>query len=308
MITRVEGIRVGHVTDLSGITGCTVVLCPSGTTGSVDVKGGAPGTRETDAIRPGTSVNQIHAVLLTGGSAFGLAAAGGVARWLEEREIGFDTGVARVPIVPAAVLFDLAIGDASARPDEAAGYAACEAAAEGDVEEGSVGAGTGATVAKEPDPAAGWKGGVGSASIEEGVVVVSALAVVNALGAVVDEDGAPIAENRNPGAEPQRWPGANTTLVVVATNATLSKERAQLLAQSGNEGLSLAVTPAHTMWDGDTVFAIATGEVDAPQRDLEAMASRAVADAIRRGVRAARPLGGVPAIGPTNGPTNGGAG
>jgi L-aminopeptidase/D-esterase-like protein len=205
--------------------------------------------------------------------------------------------VARVPIVPAAVLFDLAIGDASARPDEAAGYAACEAAAGDDVEEGSVGAGTGATVAKQPDPAAGWKGGVGSSSIEEGEVVVSALAVVNALGTVVDEGGAPIAENRNPGAESQRWPGANTTLAVVATNAALSKERAQLLAQAGNEGISLAVTPAHTMWDGDTVFAIATGEVDAPQRDLEAMASRAVAEAIRRGVRAAGPLGGVPAVG-----------
>lgn len=297
MITRLAGIRIGHATDLTGITGCTVVLCPPGTTGSVDVKGGAPGTRETDAIRPGTSVDEIHAVLLTGGSAFGLAAAGGVARWLEEREIGFDAGVARVPIVPAAVLFDLAIGDASARPDEAAGYAACEAAAGDDVEEGSVGAGTGATVAKQPDPAAGWKGGVGSASIEEGEVVVSALAVVNALGTVVDEDGAPIAENRNPGAEPRRWPGANTTLAVVATNAALSKERAQLLAQAGNEGISLAVTPAHTMWDGDTVFAIAIGEVDAPQRDLEAMASRAAAEAIRRGVRAAAPLGGVPAVG-----------
>jgi L-aminopeptidase/D-esterase-like protein len=297
VIARVGGIRIGHVTDLTGITGCTVILCPPGTTGSVDVKGGAPGTRETDAIRPGTSVNEIHAVLLTGGSAFGLSAAGGVARWLEEREIGFDTGVARVPIVPAAVLFDLAIGDASARPDEAAGYAACEAAAEGEVEEGSVGAGTGATVAKQPDPAAGWKGGVGTASIQEGEVVVSALAVVNALGTVVDEDGAPIAANRNPGAEPQRWPGANTTLVVVATNAVLSKERAQLLAQAGNEGLSLAVTPAHTMWDGDTVFAIATGEVDAPQRDLEAMASPAVAEAIRRGVRAASSMGGVPAVG-----------
>ena len=299
MITRVEGIRVGHATDRAGITGCTVVLCPPGTTGSVDVKGGAPGTRETDAIRPGTSVDEIHAVLLTGGSAFGLAAAGGVVRWLEEREIGFDVGVARVPIVPAAVLFDLAIGDASARPGRGAGYAACEAASDRDVEEGSVGAGTGATVAKHPDPAACWKGGVGSAAVEEGQVVVSALAAVNALGDVMDEDGTPIAENRNPDAEPQRWPGANTTLAVVATNAALSKERAQLLAQAGNEGLSLAVTPAHTMWDGDTVFAIATGEVDAPQRDLEAMASRAVAEAIRRGVRGAGPLGGVPAIGPT---------
>ncbi len=194
---------MGHVTDLTGITGCTVVLCPPRTTGSVDVKGGAPGTRETDAIRPGTSVDEIHAVLLTGGSAFGLAAAGGVARWLEEREVGFDAGVARVPIVPAAVLFDLAIGESTARPDEAAGYAACEAAVDGDVEEGSVGAGTGATVAKHPDPAACWKGGVGGASVEAGEVVVAALAAVNALGAVVEEDGEPIAENRNPDAEPQ---------------------------------------------------------------------------------------------------------
>ena len=264
VITRVAGIRVGHLTDRAGVTGCTVVLCPPGTNGSVDVKGGAPGTRETDAIRPGTAVNEIHAVLLTGGSAFGLAAASGVQRWLEERGIGFDAGVARVPIVPAAVLFDLAVGEASARPDEAAGYAACEAASDGPVEEGSVGAGTGATFAKLPDPASGWKGGLGSASVEEGELVVSALAAVNALGTVLDEQDAPIAENRNPDAEPRTWQGTNTTLVVVATNAGLSKERAQLLAQAGSEGVSLAVTPAHTMWDGDTVFAIATGEVDAP--------------------------------------------
>jgi L-aminopeptidase/D-esterase-like protein len=296
VITRIAGTRVGHWTDRSGITGCTVVLCPPGTTGSVDVRGGAPGTRETDAIRPGTAVNELHAVVLTGGSAFGLAAASGVQRWLEEREIGFDAGVARVPIVPAAVLFDLAVGDALARPDEAAGYAACEAASDGPVEEGSVGAGTGATFAKQPDPAAGWKGGVGTATVEGGEVLVSALAAVNALGTVLDEEGAPIAENRNPEAEPRMWPGTNTTLVVVATNARLSKERAQLLAQAGNEGLALAVTPAHTMWDGDTVFAVATGEVDAPQRELEPMASRAVAEAIRRGVRAAGSMGGVPAV------------
>jgi L-aminopeptidase/D-esterase-like protein len=296
VITRVRGIRVGHATDRTGITGCTVVLCPPGTTGSVDVRGGAPGTRETDAIRPGTAVPEIHAVVLTGGSAFGLAAASGVQRWLEERGTGFDAGVARVPIVPAAVLFDLAVGDALARPDEAAGYAACDAASDGPVEEGSVGAGTGATFAKQPDPAAGWKGGVGTTAVEEGEVIVSALAAVNALGTVLDEEGAPIAENRNPEAEPRMWPGTNTTLVVVATNARLSKERAQLLAQAGNEGLSLVVSPAHTMWDGDTVFAIATGEVDAPQRELEPMAARAVVEAIRRGVRAADSLGGVPAV------------
>ena len=297
MITRVPGIQVGHVTDPIGITGCTVVLCPPGTTGSVDVRGGAPGTRETDAIRPGTAVPEIHAVVLTGGSAFGLAAASGVQRWLEERGIGFDAGVARVPIVPAAVLFDLAVGDALARPDEASGYAACDAASDGPLEEGSVGAGTGATFAKQPDPAAGWKGGVGTAGVEEGEVIVSALVAVNALGTVLDEEGAPIAENRNPQAEPRVWPGTNTTLVVVATNARLSKERAQLLAQAGNEGVSLVVTPAHTMWDGDTVFAVATGQVDAPQRELEPMAVRAVVEAIRRGVRAAGSLGGVPTVG-----------
>jgi L-aminopeptidase/D-esterase-like protein len=302
VITRVNGVRVGHLTDLEGITGCTVVLCPPDTTGSVDVRGGAPGTRETDAIRPGTAVSELHAVALTGGSAFGLAAASGVQRWLEERGVGFDTPVAKVPIVPAAVLFDLGLGDPTARPDEAAGYAACEAAASGgDVEEGSVGAGAGATFAKQPDPEACWKGGLGTAAVDEGDRVVAALAAVNALGTVLGEDGEPIVENRNPQAEPRPWPGTNTTLVVVATNARLTKDRAQLLAQAGSEGVSTVVSPAHTMWDGDTVFAIATGEVEAPQRDLEAMAAQAVAEAIRRGVRSAGSLGGVPAVGESRG-------
>lgn len=297
MITNVPGIRVGHWTDRQGVTGCTVVLCPPGTVGSCDVKGGAPGTRETDAIRPGTSVPEVHAVLLTGGSAFGLAAADGVARWLEGQGVGFDVGVARVPIVPAAVLFDLAVGDGKARPDVASGMAACGAATDGEVAEGSVGAGTGATVAKHPDPTAGWKGGVGTATVEEGEVVVAALAAVNALGAITEDDGTPIAANRNPEAEPQMWPGANTTIAVVATNAVLSKERAQLLAQAGSEGLSLAVRPSHTMWDGDVVFSLGTGAVETPQPTLERMAMRAVAEAIRRGVRSAESLGGVPAVG-----------
>lgn len=301
MIVRVPGIRVGHWTDREGITGCSVVLCPPGTVGSVDVKGGAPGTRGTDGLRPGTVVPHVDAVLLTGGSAFGLAAADGVMRWLEERDVGFDVGVARVPIVPAAVLFDLGIGDVSSRPGAAGGYAACEAATDGAVREGSVGAGTGATVAKHPDPEAGWKGGLGTASVEDGDLVVAALAAVNAVGDVVEDDGAPIAANRNPQAEPRTWPGANTTLVVVATNAALTKERAQLLAQAGSEGVSLAVRPSHTMWDGDTVFTLATGAVDAPQPSLERMAVRAVAEAIRRGVRMAEPLGGFPAVGGTPG-------
>jgi L-aminopeptidase/D-esterase-like protein len=297
VITRVEGIRVGHWTDLEGLTGCTVVLCPPGTVGSVDVKGGAPGTRETDAIRPGTLAPEVHAVVLTGGSAFGLAAADGVQRWLEERGIGFDAGVARVPIVPAAVLFDLAVGDPAARPDAAAGAAACEAASEGAILEGSVGAGTAATVAKSPDPAAAWKGGIGTAAVEDDGVIVAALAAVNALGAITEDDGAPIAANRNPEAEPVTWPGANTVLAVVATNAALTKERAQLLARAGSDGISLAVRPSHTMFDGDTVFTLATGAVEAPQPSLERSAMRAVAESIRRGVRLAEPLGGFPSVG-----------
>lgn len=297
MITRVEGIRVGHFTDRDGVTGCTVVLCPPGTVGSCDVKGGAPGTRETDAIRPGTITPEVHAVVLSGGSAFGLAAADGVMRWLEERGVGFDVGIARVPIVPAAVVFDLAVGDPRARPDASAGYAACDAAIDADVAEGSVGAGTGATVAKHPDPTAGWKGGVGTVAVEEGQLVVAALAVVNALGGITEDDGTPIAANRNPEAEPATWPGANTTLAVVATNATCSKERAQLLAQAGSEGVSLAVRPSHTMSDGDIVFALATGSIEAPQPTLERMAVRAVAESIRRAVRTAEPLGGFPAVG-----------
>jgi L-aminopeptidase/D-esterase-like protein len=284
-ITDVDGIRVGHWTDRDGLTGCTVVLCPPGTAGSVDVKGGAPGTRETDALRPGTVTPEVHAVVLSGGSAYGLAAADGVMRWLEERGVGFDTAVARVPIVPAAVLFDLGVGDASARPDADAGRAACEAATDARVAEGSVGAGTGATVAKAPDPSA-----------RDGDVVVGALAAVNALGAIVDAAGEPIAANRNPEGEDVRWPGVNTTLVVVATNARLNKERAMLLAQAGSEGIGDAVRPAHTLSDGDTVFAVGTGAVDAAQAALERLAGPVVAEAIRRGVRLAEPLGGVPVI------------
>jgi L-aminopeptidase/D-esterase-like protein len=297
VITQVPGIAVGHATDVQGATGCTVVLCPPGTVGSVDQKGGAPGTRETDALRPGTLVQEVHAVLLTGGSSFGLAAATGVVRWLEERGIGFDTGLARVPIVPAAVLYDLGVGDAAARPAEAEGYAACEAAHGGEIPEGSVGAGTGATFAKLPDPAAGWKGGVGSAAVTEGELVVGALAAVNALGTVLGEDGEPLAANRNPQAEQRLWPGSNTTLAVVATNAAMTKERAWLLAQAGNEALSLAISPAHTMWDGDTVFALATGPVEATQQVVERLAVAAVGGAVRRAVRAATPIGGVPAVG-----------
>jgi L-aminopeptidase/D-esterase-like protein len=297
MITRIPGIRVGHWTDPVGLTGCTVVLTPPGTVGSCDVRGGAPGTRETDALRPGTLVNEVHAVLIGGGSAFGLAAADGVVRFLEERGIGFDVGVARVPIVAAAVLFDLPVGDAAARPGPDAGYAACEAAHHGEVAEGSVGAGTGATVAKQPRPEFAMKGGVGSASAEDAGLIVGALAAVNAVGEIFDDQDRPIAQNRGPDdAEAGVWPGANTTLVVVATNAALSKERANLLARAAHDGVSRAVRPAHTIWDGDTAFSLATGEVEADQRTVEAMAEVVVAEAIRRGVLKAEGVPGFPAV------------
>jgi L-aminopeptidase/D-esterase-like protein len=301
-LTDVPGVRVGHATDLEGITGCTVVLCPENTVGGVEVRGGAPGTRETDALRPGTLAGEVHAVVLAGGSAFGLAAADGVARWLEGKGIGFHTGPARVPIVPAAVLFDLGIGDPSARPGPEHGAAACEAATDGTVAEGTVGAGTGATVAKMPDPAFAIKGGIGTAAIHRGALIVGAIAAVNAVGEVIGEDGQAIASNRAPpGAEQRLWRGTNTTLVVVATNGRLTSLGCRRLAAAANDGIARAIRPAHTLWDGDTAFAFATGEVEASPTEAEGPAADAVAIAIRRAVRSAQGVGGVPGVGRSEG-------
>jgi L-aminopeptidase/D-esterase-like protein len=305
VITRVPGIRVGHWTDAEGLTGCSVVLAPAGSVGSGEQRGGAPGTRETDLLRPGTLVDEVNAVLLTGGSAFGLAAADGVMRYLEERGTGFDVpGVARVPIVPAAVLFDLGVGDAAARPGPEAGYAACVDASDDIVGEGSVGAGTGATVAKLYGPEGAVKGGIGTASAERDGLIVGAIAAVNAFGEILDEGGEPLAGARiGPGEDDlpaeASWPspGTNTIIGVVATNARLSKERANLLAAAAHDGIETSVRPAHTMWDGDVIFSLATGEMDAPQGSLEGLAEETVAEAIRRAVRLAEGLGGVPAIG-----------
>jgi L-aminopeptidase/D-esterase-like protein len=308
-MARVAGLRVGHWTDLVGRTGCTVVLCPPGTVGSGEVRGGAPGTRETDLLKPGRLVQEVNAVLLTGGSAFGLGSADGVMRYLEERGIGFDAGVARVPIVPAAVLFDLGVGDPGARPGPDQGYAACLDAdrsgpngpngpngPDGSEALGAVGAGAGATVAKLHGPDRAVPGGIGSATEERDGLVVTALAAVNASGEIVDDEGEVLAGARPEGPEAtngpaggtdepgQTLPGMNTTLVVVATNARLSRERAHLLALAGHEGLLRAIRPAHTMFDGDTVFSLATGEIDAPQVTVEELAERAVAGAIRHAV------------------------
>jgi L-aminopeptidase/D-esterase-like protein len=304
MIARIPGIRVGQWTDPEGLTGCTVVLCPPGTIGSGEVRGGAPGTRETDLLRPGTLVQEVNAVLLTGGSAFGLAAADGVMRFLEERGIGFETLVARVPIVPAAVLFDLGVGDPSARPGPEQGYAACATASE-EVAEGNVGAGTGATVAKLRGIERAVKGGLGTASRTEGELVVAAVAAVNAYGEIVDDQGETLVGARpgedpgaaGPGALPEGQgflPGMNTTLLVVATNAKLSKERAHLLSLAAHDGIAGAIRPAHTMWDGDTAFVLATGPVEAEHRTLESLAEEAVKEAIRRAVLLAESVPGFP--------------
>jgi L-aminopeptidase/D-esterase-like protein len=302
-----------------------VVLCPPETVGSGEVRGGAPGTRETDLLRPGTLVQHVNAILLTGGSAFGLAAADGVVRYLEERGIGFDAVVARVPIVPAAVLFDLGVGEVAARPGPDRGYEACASASD-EVGEGNVGAGTGATVAKLHGIERAVKGGLGTASAVDGEVIVGALAAVNAVGEIVNDDGSVLAGARpeEPGEHQEQglegmgeqaerglggaWPaepappdsrtdplpGMNTTLVVVATNARLSKERAHLLALAAHDGMARAIRPAHTMWDGDTAFALATGAVDADQRRLESMAEETVAEAIRRAVLLAQGVPGFP--------------
>lgn len=313
-ITDVPGIKVGHYTDLDAATGCTVVLCEQGAVGGVDVRGSAPGTRETDLLRPGNLVQMAHGVLLSGGSAFGLDAAGGVMRYLEGRNIGYDMRVARVPIVPAAILYDLGIGDAKVRPGPDQGYAACAAAASGPVAEGTVGAGTGATVAKALGMDHAIKGGIGTASVtlSDGTVV-GALAAVNAGGEVFDADnGVVLAGPRNTEnngfvstlavlksrVKPEEQSPVNTTIAVIATNATLTKEQANKLAQMADDGFARAIRPVHTMGDGDLVFALATGEKkgEVQMNLLGAVAAEVMTQAIMRGVLLATGLAGVPAV------------
>ena len=316
-LTDVAGLEVGHWTDQSAATGCTVVLCRAGAVGGVDVRGSAPGTRETDLLRPGNLVREVQAVLLSGGSAYGLDAASGVMRWLEERGLGFRVGVGVVPIVPAAILFDLAIGRPDVRPDDAAGYAACQAASRAPVVEGSVGAGTGATVGKLMGMALATKSGLGSAARSIGgseKVTVGALAAVNAFGDVVDPaNGQIIAGCRNPqGAgflnTVERMHGdlsqtilgfpSNTTIAVVATDAVLTKEEANKMAQMAHDGLAQTIRPVHTMFDGDTVFALATGHktnVHLEVSVIGAVAAAVLAEAVLRAVRQATGLAGLPA-------------
>jgi L-aminopeptidase/D-esterase-like protein len=314
-ITDVEGIEVGHWADTQAATGCSVILCRQGAVGGVDVRGSAPGTRETDLLRPVNLVQQAHAVVLTGGSAYGLDAAGGVMRWLEEQGIGFNVGVAVVPIVAGAVLFDLDIGRADVRPGPDAGYAACQAAQAGPVPEGCVGAGTGARVGNLLGPFSRTKSGLGTAARRiGGGVTIGALVAVNAFGDVVDPaTGQIIAGARDPegkgfldtlerlhGDLSQTMLGfaSNTTLAVVATDAPLSKDGANKMAQMAHDGLAQTIRPVHTMHDGDTVFALATGRRTGAMADLTAVgavAAAVLAEAVVRAVRQATSLAGVPA-------------
>ena len=288
-ITDVEGIRVGNWSDEWALTGCTVVLPPKGTVASCEVRGGAPGTRGTDMLQPGTLLEEAHAIVLTGGSAFGLAAAGGVERYLEERGIGSEIGPVLVPSVAAAVIFDLGVGDPTRRPGADEGYAACIASSV-DVAEGRVGAGTGATVAKLWGPTRGVPGGLGTWAVRDGDLVVGALFVVNAVGEIVEEDGSVLAGPRlEPGERREdliEWMRAgNTTIGVVATNAILSKPDARRLAEAANDAVDAAVRPAHTLFDGDAVFTLATKQVDANYVDVAGLVEDAVTTAVRRSVR-----------------------
>jgi len=313
-LTAVEGIKLGHFTLSERPTGCTVILAEGGAVGGVDVRGGAPGTREIALFDPVNTVQTVHAIVLSGGSAFGLDTAGGVMRYLEERDIGYRVGPNVVPIVAAAILFDLGVGeDASVRPGAGCGYAAAAAASDGPPREGSVGAGAGATVGKLRGMERAMKGGIGTASItlDDGLVV-AAIVAVNAVGDVIDpatgqviagvrtEDGRGLADARrlirSEGAEPAS--GANTTIGVVATNARLTKAGATKVAQMAQDGLARAIYPSHTPGDGDTMFALATGSLtdDVSISVIGALAADVVAEAILRAVRRAEGLPGLPSV------------
>jgi len=310
MAFKIDGVKVGHAQDEVGLTGCTVVLLPPGTKGGVDVRGGAPGTRETDLLNPVNLVEEVHAFVLSGGSAFGIASTIGVVRFLEEKGIGFETGVARVPIVPAGVLFDLGVGDPSARPDDEMGYRACLEATDDITRQGNLGAGMGATVGMMFGHARCTKSGLGTAWFEGGTLQVFGLVVVNAFGDVVDEKGEVIAGARLPEggfactetcienllcATCEPPPLTNTTLGVIVTNARLSKTDVNWVAQRGHNGFARAISPCHTKLDGDLVFAAATGQVEASADMVGVIGSVVMSQAVRNAVLHAESVEGIPA-------------
>jgi L-aminopeptidase/D-esterase-like protein len=299
-ITDVDGICVGHAHDLEARTGCTVILPEEGAVAGVDVRGSAPGTREIDLLRPVRLVQRVNAVLLTGGSAFGLDAAGGVQQFLEERDIGYDVGVTKVPIVPTAVIFDLSVGDPKVRPDKIMGYQACANASDQETSQGLIGVGAGATAGKLLGQKSAMNGGVGISSARLGKTTVGVLVVLNSLGNVIDPaSGKTLAGARDPktGAlvDPVRLlssfdrssfaQATNTTLTVVATDASLTREHATKVAQMAQDGIARAIYPAHTMYDGDVVFALSVGDKHADLNALGTVAADLVAQAIVRAVK-----------------------
>jgi L-aminopeptidase/D-esterase-like protein len=305
-ITDVAGIEVGHFTDTRRPTGCTVLIAREGAVGGVDVRGAAPGTRETDLLAPTNLVDRVHGILLAGGSAWGLDAATGVVQWLEEQGVGYPVGSARLPLVPGAVLFDLMVGDASIRPDAAAGYRACELASTKAPAEGNVGAGTGAAVGKVFGIERAMKGGIGTASVTVEGVTVGALIACNALGDVIDPETMQViagARTRNGKSlvdtrrallrgEPPKplLAGTNTTIGVIATDAVITKVQATRLATMGHDGLARSINPVHTMSDGDTLFMLGTGRAGKSlgMMVLGTMVAQVVAIAVARAARAAR--------------------
>ena len=321
-ITDVPGIEVGHAQNLAALTGCTVILCRGGGVAGVDVRGGAPGTRETDLLDPINLVSRVHAVLLAGGSAFGLDAAAGVMRYLEQHKIGFSTRIARIPIVPAAILYDLNLGSKDVRPDAEMGYEACRSARRSRGPEGNVGAGTGASVGKLFGTALAMKSGIGSASLKVGRLVVGAIVAINSFGDVIDPStGKVVAGLRSGRVGPFRVGGgeyfagtvemmktvvgrnairlaghADTVIGVVATNARLTKPEATKVAQMAHDGVARAIRPAHTMLDGDTIFAMSTGSLGADTTTVGTFASEAMTEAILRAARLAAPAGGLPGL------------
>src|SRR5512139_2635846 len=303
-ITDVRGIEVGHAQDEEALTGCTVLLCRKGAVAGVDVRGGAPGTRETDLLDPVNLVEKVHAIVLTGGSAYGLDAASGVMRYLEEQQIGYPMGSVVVPIVPAAVLYDLGLGRADVRPDAAMGYRAAASASPDAPAEGNVGAGTGASIGKMRGLEYAMKAGIGTASMDINGLTIGAIVAVNALGDVVDpgsgtkvaglRSGTTLELMKNLRGSPAVQ--SNTVIGVIATNAKLNKTQATKVAQMAQDGLAQAIRPAHTMFDGDTIFALATGEVDADVTTVGAFAAEMMAQAIVRAARMAGSAGGLPGL------------
>lgn len=303
-LTAVRGIEVGHAQDEEALTGCTVILCRKGAIAGVDVRGGAPGTRETDLLDPINLVQKVHAIVLSGGSAFGLDAATGVMRYLEEHKIGYKARNAKIPIVPSAILYDLNLGRASVRPDSAMGYRAASQASAAPPAEGNVGAGTGASVGKVRGMKYAMKSGIGTLSMDLHDLIIAALVAVNAVGDVVDpKTGKRIAGLRTGSAlewmkryQTRAAVRSNTVIGVIATNARLTKAEATKVAQMAQDGLARSIRPAHTMHDGDTIFALATGEKKADVSLVGAFAAEVLAQAVVRAVKMAKSAGGLPGL------------